>query len=145
MISKMGKMAGLGIVLSGLSACATYQPVLYPNAYYQSAGKAVAERDIRECRQLAESSGARKESGRAGNTARSVAIGAGAGAASGAVGGAIAGAAGRGTLIGAASGATWGLLSSMLGSGGASQPAPAYMNFVNHCLREKGYEVTGWQ
>ncbi|CAD84811.1 MULTISPECIES: glycine zipper family protein [Nitrosomonas] len=145
MISKPGRIVGLGIILSGLSACATYQPVLYPNSYYQSVGKVAAERDIRECRQLAESAGAREGSGSTGNTARRTAIGAGAGAASGAVGGAIAGAAGRGAMVGAASGATWGLLSGLLGSGSASQPAPAYMNFVNRCLREKGYEVTGWQ
>ena len=144
MISKLGKIVGLGIILSGLSACATYQPVLYPNAYYQTVGKTVAERDIRECRQLAESAGARQRSGSAGNTARRTAIGAGAGAASGAVGGAIAGAAGRGAMVGAASGATWGLLSGLLGSG-TSQPSAAYTNFVNRCLREKGYEVTGWQ
>jgi hypothetical protein len=144
MISKSGRMAGIGIMLAGVAACASYQPVLYPNAYYQSVGSAVADRDIRECRQLAESSGARERSGSAGNTARKTAIGAGAGAASGAVGGAIAGAAGRGAMVGAASGATWGLLSGVLGSG-TSQPAPAYMNFVNRCLREKGYEITGWQ
>lgn len=145
MINKPGTIAGLGIVLSGLSACATYQPVLYPNVYYQSVGRAAAERDIKECRQLAESAGAREGSGSAGNTARRTAIGAGAGAASGAVGGAISGAVGQGTVIGAASGATLGFLSGILGSGGASQPDPAYMNFVNRCLREKGYEVTGWQ
>lgn len=144
MIGKSGSVIGMGIILAGLTACASYQPVLYPNAYYLSVGKAVADRDIRECRQLAEAAGAREGNGSAGNTARKTAIGAGAGAASGAVGGAIAGAAGRGALVGAASGATWGLLSGVLGSG-TSQPTSAYMNFVNRCLREKGYEVTGWQ
>ncbi|WP_292978652.1 glycine zipper family protein [Nitrosomonas sp.] len=144
MTSKLKTITGFGMVL-GLVACATYQPVLYPNAYYQTVGRAVAERDIRECRQLAESAGAREGSGSAENTARRTAIGAGAGAASGAVGGAISGAAGQGVLIGAASGATWGLLSGIFSSGSASQPAPAYMNFVNRCLRERGYEVTGWQ
>jgi len=28
---------------------------------------------------------------------------------------------------------------------GSSQPNQAYTNFVNRCLQEKGYEVTGWQ
>lgn len=142
---KSGKIIiGVGVVLLGLSACASYQPVLYPNAYYQSVGKMVADQDIRECRQLAESSGAREGSGTAGNTARRTAVGAGAGAASGAVGGAIAGSAGRGAMVGAASGATYGLLSAMFGSGTA-QPSSTYTNFVNRCLRDKGYEVTGWQ
>lgn len=144
MINKLGKTAGIGIVLLGLSACANHQPILYPNTYYQSVGSAVADRDIRECRQLAESAGARQGSGSTGNTARRTVVGAGAGAASGAVGGAIAGSAGRGAMVGAASGATYGLLSGVFGSG-TSRPAPAYMNFVNRCLRERGYEVTGWQ
>lgn len=74
MISKSGRIVGIGIVLSGLSACASYQPVLYPNAHYQSVGRTIADRDIRECRQLAESSGAREGSGSAENTARRTAI-----------------------------------------------------------------------
>lgn len=135
---------GAGLVLSWLSACSTTQPVLYPNAYLQSVGKAAAQQDIRDCRQLAESAGAREGSGKTGNVARRTAIGAGAGAASGAVGGAISGSAGRGSMVGAASGATWGLLSGVLGTG-SSRPSQAYVNFVNRCLREKGYEVTGWQ
>ncbi|HNO75861.1 glycine zipper family protein [Nitrosomonas mobilis] len=144
MINKPGKTAGIGIVLLGLSACANHQPILYPNTYYQSVGRTIADRDINECRQLAESAGARRGSGSTGNTARRTVVGAGAGAASGAVGGAIAGSAGRGAMVGAASGATYGLLSGVFGSG-TSRPAPAYMNFVNRCLRERGYEVTGWQ
>ena len=27
----------------------------------------------------------------------------------------------------------------------ASQPDPLYINFVNRCLNEKGYEIVGWQ
>ena len=27
----------------------------------------------------------------------------------------------------------------------SSQPGPAYTNYVNRCLQDKGYEVTGWQ
>ncbi|MBL8052016.1 MAG: hypothetical protein JNK03_01490 [Nitrospira sp.] len=68
------------------------------------------------------------------------------GAASGALGGAISGAVGRGSMIGAASGAVWGLLMGLFSAVvGPSQPNHAYTNFVNRCLQEKGYEVTGWQ
>ncbi|MBI5315023.1 MAG: hypothetical protein HZB34_03545 [Nitrospirae bacterium] len=28
---------------------------------------------------------------------------------------------------------------------GPSQPNHAHTNFINRCLQEKGYEVTGWQ
>ena len=128
-----------------LAACSTAHPVLYPNAHMQSVGKEIAAQDIEACRQLAEASGAEEGSGKAGRVATGTAVGAGVGAASGAVGGAISGAAGRGSMIGAASGAVWGLLMGLFRASGSSQPNQAYTNFVNRCLQEKGYEVTGWQ
>lgn len=129
-----------------LTACSTAHPVLYPNAHLQSVGKDSAEQDIEACRQLAETAGAEEGSGKAGRVATGTAVGAGVGAASGAVGGAIAGAAGRGSMIGAASGAVWGLLTGLFYAiVGPPQPNQAYTNFVNRCLQEKGYEVTGWQ
>jgi hypothetical protein len=128
-----------------LTACSTAHPVLYPNAHLQSVGKDIAEQDIEACRQLAETAGAEEGSGKAGRVATGTAVGAGVGAASGAVGGAISGAAGSGSMIGAASGAVWGLLMGLFSASGSSQPNQAYSNFVNRCLQEKGYEVTGWQ
>lgn len=133
-----------GLVL--LTACSGARPVLYPNAHLKSVGKETAEQDIESCKQLAESAGAEEGRGGAGRVATSTAVGAGVGAASGAVGGAISGAAGSGSAIGAASGAVWGLLMGLWHAAfGPSQPNEAYTNFVNRCLQEKGYEVTGWQ
>jgi hypothetical protein len=112
----------------------------------QSVGKEIAAQDIEACRQLAETAGAEEGSGKAGRVATGTAVGAGVGAASGAVGGAITGAVGRGSMIGAASGAVWGLLTGLFYTVvGPSQPNQAYSNFVNRCLQEKGYEVSGWQ
>lgn len=129
-----------------LGACSTAHPVLYPNAHFQSVGKDIAEQDIKACRQLAETAGAEEGSGKAGRVATGTVVGGGVGAASGAVGGAISGAAGRGSMIGAASGAVWGLLMGLYHViAGPSQPNQAYSNFVNRCLQERGYEVTGWQ
>lgn len=128
-----------------LSACSSAHPVLYPNAHMQSVGKEAAAQDIEDCKKLAESAGAEEGSGKAGRVATGTAVGAGVGAAAGAVGGAISGAAGRGSMIGAASGAVWGLLMGLFRASGSSQPNQAYTNFVNRCLQEKGYEVTGWQ
>lgn len=131
-----------------LSACSSARPILYPNAQLQSVGKEVAEQDIETCKQTAESAGAEASGGgKGGRVATSTAVGAGVGAASGAVGGAISGAVGRGAMIGAASGAVWGLLTGLFHAvvGPSSQPNQAYTNFVNRCLQEKGYEVTGWQ
>ena len=142
-------MKGKALSITGgsllLAACSTVQPVLYPNAHLQSVGKEVAAQDIEACRQLAEEAGAKEGSGKAGSVAASTAVGAGAGAAAGAVGGAITGAVGRGSMIGAATGAVWGLLMGLFRASGSSQPNQAYSNFVNRCLQEKGYEVTGWQ
>ncbi len=139
---------GLSIVGGSLllAACSTSHPILYPNAHMQSVGKEIAAQDIEACRQLAESAGAEEGSGKAGRVATGTAVGAGVGAAAGAVGGAISGAVGRGSMIGAATGAVWGLLTGLFHAvGGSSQPNQAYTNFVNRCLQEKGYEVTGWQ
>ena len=49
-------------------------------------------------------------------------------------------------MIGAASGAVWGLLTGLFYAiVGPPESNQAYTNYVNRCLQEKGYEVTGWQ
>jgi Glycine-zipper domain len=129
-----------------LTACSTAHPVLYPNAHMQSVGKEAATQDIEDCKKLAESAGAEEGSGKAGRVATGTVVGGGIGAAAGAVGGAISGSVGSGSMIGAATGAVWGLLTGLYHAfAGPSQPNQAYTNFVNRCLQEKGYEVTGWQ
>jgi hypothetical protein len=142
MMHKVAPIIGGSLLLA---ACSTAHPVLYPNAHMQSVGKEIAAQDIEACRQLAEAAGAEEGSEKAGRVASGTAVGAGVGAASGAVGGAIFGAVGRGSMIGAASGAVWGFLMGLFRASGSSQPNQAYSNFVNRCLQEKGYEVTGWQ
>ena len=108
-------------------------------------GKDIAEQDIEACRQSAETAGAQEGSGKAGRVATGTVVGGGVGAASGAAGGAIVGAAGSGSMIGAASGAVWGLLTGLYYAFAGPPPNQAYTNFVNRCLQEKGYEVSGWQ
>ena len=137
--------AAVGISLFlALGGCSGPAPVLYPNEHRKSVSDDAAKKDIEACREMAKEAGAQQSSGQAGQVATNTAVGAGVGAASGAVGGAISGAAGQGSLIGAASGAVWGLLSGLFRSG-SSQPNQAYVNFVNRCLEERGYEVSGWQ
>lgn len=146
MSNKRMSLLGALVLLGGtlLSACSGPKPVLYPNAHLQSVGKETAEQDIEACKEAAEAAGADEDTGKAGRVATSTGVGAGVGAASGAVGGAISGAAGQGSLIGAASGAVWGLLTGLF-SAGSSPPSQAFTNYVNRCLQERGYEVTGWQ
>lgn len=138
----MPRIASIVLVVTlGLVGCSSTQsPVLYPNAHLQQVGQEQAERDIAACRELASQyvpSAAGKE------IAKDTAVGVVGGAAVGAVAGAVSGhGAGRGAAIGAATGGTAGAV-----HGAAKQvnPSPVYKNFVNRCLREKGYEVIGWQ
>ena len=137
------KLRGLALcIIVGLVSCAGPKPILYPNDHLKAAGEAKAEQDIAECRAMAEEAGAEAEKGEAAEAAKSTAVGAGVGAAAGAAGGAIVGSAGTGAAIGAASGATAGFIRWMFSS---SQPSGAYVNFVNRCLSERGYEPVGWE
>jgi hypothetical protein len=136
-------LAALALI-GTLAACASGpRPILYPNDRLQAVGQAEADRAVAECRELAESAGASGGSGDVGQAAGSTAAGGAIGGATGAVGGAILGRPGTGAAVGAATGATAGLLRSIFSGGG--QPSPAYRNFVDRCLRERGYEPVGWE
>jgi hypothetical protein len=140
----MRALTGLPVLLglaSVLGGCAGPSPVLYPNSHYQAVGEATAERDIADCRRVADQAGADRGTGRGEAAAGDAVAGGAVGGAAGAAGGAIAGAAGTGAAIGAASGAAAGLVRSLFRSDGPSQ---AYRNVVDRCLRERGYEPVGW-
>lgn len=131
-----------------LSACSASRPVLYPNEHLKRAGRSAAEEDINKCMELAEGHLASQSA--AGKAAESGAIGAATGAsvgaAGGAAGGAVVGHAARGATVGAAgggaAGATRGVLRGLFQS---RRPSQTYRNFVNRCLREKGYDPIGWE
>ena len=129
------------------AGCSARRPVLYPNEQVNKVGDAVAQRDVDDCMSRAEQYV--KSGGQAGQVAQQAggraAVGAGVGAASGAVGGAIAGNPGQGAAIGAATGATAGLLSGVFDSWRSQEVDPVYANFVDRCLRERGYEPIGWK
>jgi len=129
------------IITLALEGCASTRPVLYPNQHFNTVGSKAADSDIESCMNLAEAAGADSGDSDAGRAATNTVGGAAIGAASGAVGGAVVGAAGSGSAIGAASGATAGLLRWIF-----SEPerSPAYENFVNRCLQERGYQPVGW-
>lgn len=135
-----GVVFGIALVIS-VSACAQ-KPILYPNAHYQAVGKEAAERDIEECGQMAKEAGATPNQGKGGQVAGNTAAGGAIGSASGAVGGAVVGHAGRGAMIGAASGATAGFLRGLFRR---SPPSNAYKQFVQRCLRERGFDPVGWE
>jgi len=129
------------VVALAVEGCASTRPVLYPNEHLNAVGSEAAQRDIASCMDLAASAGADADGSGAGQAAARTGGGAASGAASGAVGGAIGGSAGTGAAIGAATGATAGLLHWVF-----SKPkrSPAFENFVNRCLQERGYQPVGW-
>jgi hypothetical protein len=124
-----------------LVGCAGPKPVLYPNTHLQDVGKEYADQDVAACEELAEDYVSKSNAGE--KVVGRTAVGGAVGAASGAVGGAIAGNVGIGAAIGAAVGATQGFLMGLFGAS-SSDPSPAYRNFVNRCLQERGYEPMGW-
>ncbi len=121
------------------TGCASKKPILYPNAAFHKSTGETPEQAIEHCIQLAKDSGTR--SSRIGESSQRAATSTATGAASGAVIGAISGGAGRGAAIGAIGGLTAGLLHTLFS---ASEPDPTHKRFVEHCLREKGYQPIGW-
>lgn len=131
---------GLAFVVI-VAGCATQRPVLYPNAKLERVGNEVAQRDIDDCMRLAEQYGV--SPGREDRVARGAGAGAAIGGATGAVAGAIGGrnvidSAARGAAVGGTAGAVGGAVRS-------DRPKEAYRGFVQRCLRERGYDVIGWQ
>jgi hypothetical protein len=63
----------------------------------------------------------------------------------GVVGGAVTNNAGEGAAVGAATGGTAGLLSGLFGAFQSREPEPVFANYVDRCLRERGYDPIGWK
>ena len=122
--------------------CATPEPILYPNATLESNGQEQADRDTDLCAQLAEKYEA--SSNRSGEIAGSAAEDAAVGGAAGAAGSAVwNGDVGRGAATGAAAGVAGGLVRGIFRT--RRDPDPAYRQFMERCLSDKGYEVIGWR
>jgi outer membrane lipoprotein SlyB len=143
-LSYVASLAALGALCVG---CAAQKPVLYPNERLNQVGMTVAERDRKACEEIGDEAVKNGTAGQvAAQAAKSGAIGAGAGAAGGAVWGAITGGVASGAAGGAAGGAVGGVLASLLGHAfNPPPPDPAYRAVVERCLRDRGYEVVGWQ
>ena len=123
-----------------LGACGAKRPVLYPNNYLKEIGQAKANQEIDNCISMAndyQAGGDRskeivKDTGKAGII----------GAATGAVIGVFTGDIGRATAIGGAGAATATMGSGLMRS---DEPDPVFKQFVDQCLREKGFQPLGWR
>jgi uncharacterized protein YcfJ len=136
----MKPAVGLFLVVC-VASCAP-KPILYPNQHYKDVGQEAAERDIEDCSQMAKDAGATASRGKTGQVAGSTVGGGAVGSAAGAVGGAVVGHPGRGAMVGAASGATAGFLRGLFRR---APPSQAYTQFVQRCLKERGYDPVGWE
>jgi hypothetical protein len=122
------------LVGASLAGCAANRPVVYESGPH-------APQDIDDCMRLARESGA--DGSKGGDIARDTATGAAIGGAATGVYGAVRGYSdvGNRALAGAAAGAAAGLIR---GGVRASEPSGTFKGYVNRCLRDRGYEVIGW-
>ena len=127
------------LVIAGCSS-APSQPILYPNNTYVSAGKAQVDVDIEQCMQMATNQGVKTTAD--GKIIEQSASAAAVGGASAGAWGIVRGDFGERLLAGAAAGAAGGAVNGMINS---NRTNPVFKNFTQHCLRNKGYEVVGWQ
>lgn len=130
------------------TGCASPRPILYPNDHLNKVGKVKAEKDVDQALETAGKYGlsSSTHADDATDTTTDTAVGAATGAAVGGVAGATGTSVGVGAAAGAAGGAAAGgtrIFFRWLF--GASQPSQAYRSFVERSLKEKGYDVIGWE
>ena len=135
----------MGIVLLlALAACASPQPILRSNKQLHVYGKQTAQQEIESCRKQAEKSGLRPGIHQSANAATGAVLGLTLGGAVGASAGIVGGL--PGVAIGAAAGSGLGFVVGLLGGTFMPlEPEPPYADAVTRCLKEKGYEVKGWE
>jgi uncharacterized protein YcfJ len=115
------------------------RPVLYPNDKFNTVGKEAAQADINECVQLSVDAGLKEHKGKevAGETVKEWARG----AIIGSVIGAVTGSPGMGAAIGAAGGAASGMTKEAYDR----NLDPVQKQYVDQCLRDRGYQPIGWE
>ena len=131
----------VAMAILAVTACSAKRPVFYPNAHLDRVGQAQADADIDQCMAEARQYGVKDGKGEkiGGRAVKGAAVGA---ATSAVVSAVLSGDVGRAAGAGAAGGATAGAVS---GAFDTDDPDQVFKNYVNRCLREKGYDVIGWQ
>ncbi len=131
----------LAISMGVAVGCASSQPALYPNGHLEDVGRAQAERDIVDCRELAESAvGGDKATQVAKRAGEDAVVGGTTGAV---VGGIVRGhSAGRGAAAVAAAGVVRTVARAAFSW---NDPKPIERACVNRCLHDRGYDVVGWE
>ena len=132
------------ILLLAVPACAGPQPILRSNKQLHLYGKQMAQQEIESCRKQVEKAGLRPGTNQSVNAATGAVLGLTLGGAVGASAGIVGGL--PGVTIGAAAGSAIGFTVGILGGTFKPlEPDSPYADAVTQCLREKGYEVSGWE
>lgn len=132
------------LLLLAVSACAGPQPTLRSNKQLHMHGRQVAQQEIDFCQRHAERSGLQHGTNQSTNAATGAVLGLTLGGAVGASAGAWGGLVG--VAIGAAAGSALGFTVGILGGTFKPlEPDPPYADAVTKCLKDKGYEVSGWE
>jgi len=132
-----------GFLVLGLAAgcsSAAKRPVFYPNSHIMQVGRAQAERDINECMALADSYDVSRT--KDGDVARKTTSGALIGGVGAGVWGIVRGDAGERALAGALAGGATGAVK---GGVDSTRVSPTFQRFVQRCLKDRGYDVIGWE
>ncbi|MBS0181182.1 MAG: hypothetical protein JSS39_02160 [Nitrospira sp.] len=131
-------------LLLSLTACSGPQPILRSNKQLHLYGKQMAQQEIESCRKKVEETGLQPGVHRSANAATGAILGLTLGGAVGASAGVVGGL--PGVAIGAAAGGGLGLVVGLLGGTFKPlEPESPYADAVTNCLKEKGYEVRGWE
>lgn len=139
-VAGSGAFVFLGLCIVLVAGCARQRPVLYPNVHYKSVGQgwwgkiSTGASTMPSAMEPVHS----RCSVPPGRTAKGVAVGGVTGAAVGAVVGDV----GTGAAAGVAGGAAAGLTRALFDSG---KPDPVVRGFVEQCLKDLGYQITGWR
>lgn len=137
------RLVGIMLLVT-VTACAGPQPILRSNKQLHLYGKQMAQQEVESCRKKAEDAGLRHGANQSVNAATGGVLGLTLGGAVGASAGVVGGL--PGIAIGAAAGGGLGLVVGLLGgSFKPLEPEPPYADAVTNCLKEKGYEVRGWE
>ncbi|MBX3335717.1 MAG: hypothetical protein KF876_16420 [Nitrospira sp.] len=134
----------VGMLLLTVTACTGPQPVLRSNKQLHVQGRQVAQQAIDACQRKVTRSGLRPGVYQSANAAFGAVLGMIVGGATGASAGMVGGL--PGITIGAVAGSALGLvIGSLGGTFKPLEPEPPYAEAVESCLKEKGYEVSGWE
>ncbi|HRI39220.1 MAG TPA: hypothetical protein PLO50_11730 [Nitrospira sp.] len=132
------------LLLLAVSACSGPEPTLRSNKQLHMYGRQVSQQEVDSCQRRAEKSGLQHGTNQSTNAATGAVLGLTLGGAVGASAGVVGGL--PGIAIGAAAGSAIGFTVGLLGGTFKPlEPDAPYADAVTNCLKEKGYEVSGWE